>query len=251
MTLLRQYDIFLIVDLIKFCLMENKAIKLWSEDERPREKIKLHGVETLTDAELLAVMLGSGTKDKNVVELSREILASVGGRLDQLARLSLYDLQHQFKGIGEAKAMHLLATLEFGRRRNAASAADADSIRSSLDVLELMHPVVGDLPVEEFWIVLLNRKNKVIGRECVARGGVSAVMVDMRILLKPAITRLASGVVLCHNHPSGSTQPSAEDRKLTKRVASAVELLDIKLVDHVIITSDRSQFYSFADQGEL
>ncbi|MBR4154340.1 MAG: JAB domain-containing protein, partial [Paludibacteraceae bacterium] len=108
-----------------------------------------------------------------------------------------------------------------------------------------------DLPVEEFWIILLNRRNRVIGRECVARGGVSAVMVDMRILLKPAITRLALGIVLCHNHPSGSIQPSAEDRKLTKRVASAVELLDIKLVDHVIITSDRSQFYSFSDQGEL
>ena len=230
--------------------MKNKAIKLWNEDERPREKIKLHGVETLTDAELLAVMLGSGTKDKNVVELSREILASVGGRLDQLARLSLYDLQSQFKGIGEAKAMHLLATLEFGRRRNAASAADTDSIRSSLDVVRMMQRI-GDLPVEEFWIILLNRKNKVIGSECVARGGVSAVMVDMRILLKPAITRLASGIVLCHNHPSGSTMPSAEDRKLTKRVVSAVELLDIKLVDHVIITSDRSQYYSFSDQGEL
>lgn len=229
--------------------MENKAIKLWNEDERPREKIKLHGVETLTDAELLAVMLGSGTKEKNVVELSREILASVGGQLDQLARLSLYDLQHQFKGIGEAKAMHLLATLEFGRRRNMAS-ADSFSIRSSLDVARLMS-FIGDFPVEEFWVILLNRKNKVIDRVCVARGGVSAVMVDMRILLKPAIVRLASGIVLCHNHPSGSTQPSAEDRKLTKRVASAVELFDIKLVDHVIITSDHSQFYSFADQGEL
>ncbi len=230
--------------------MENKAIKFWNEEERPREKIKLHGVEALTDAELLAVMIGSGTKDKNVVELSREILASVGGRLDQLARFSLYDLQHQFKGIGEAKAMHLLATLEFGRRRNVASLSDADSIRSSLDVAHMMS-FIGDLPVEEFWIVLLNRKNRVIGRECVARGGVSAVMVDMRILLKPAITRFASGIVLCHNHPSGSIQPSAEDRKLTKRVASAVELFDIKLVDHVIVTSDYSQFYSFADQGEL
>lgn len=229
--------------------MKNKAIKLWNEDERPREKLKLHGEKTLTDAELLAIMLGSGTKDKNVVELSREILDSVGGDLDRLARLTLHDLQTQFKGIGEAKAMHLLATLEFGRRRNATLAGD--SIRSSLDVVNLMHPIIGDLPVEEFWIVLLNRKNKVIGRECVARGGVSAVMVDMRILLKPAITRLASGIVLCHNHPSGSIQPSAEDRKLTKRVASAVELLDIKLVDHVIITSDHSQFYSFADQGEL
>ena len=231
--------------------MENKAIKLWNEDERPREKLKLHGEKTLTDAELLAIMLGSGTKDKNVVELSREILDSVGGDLDRLARLTLHDLQTQFKGIGEAKAMHLLATLEFGRRRNAAKMGDNDSIRTSKDIVSLMHPEISDKPVEEFWIVLLNRKNKVIGRECVARGGVSAVMVDMRILLKPAITRLASGIVLCHNHPSGSIQPSAEDRKLTKRVASAVELLDIKLVDHVIITSDHSQFYSFADQGEL
>lgn len=229
--------------------MKNKAIKLWSEEERPREKLKLHGEETLTDAELLAIMLGSGTKEKNVVELSKEILDSVGGDLNQLARLTLHDFQSRFKGIGEAKAMHLLATLEFGRRRNAALAGD--SVRSSVDVVDFMHPIISDLPVEEFWIILLNRRNRVIGRECVARGGVSAVMVDMRILLKPAITRLASGIVLCHNHPSGSIQPSAEDRKLTKRVVSAVELLDIKLVDHVIITSDRSQFYSFSDQGEL
>ena len=229
--------------------MKNKAIKLWSEEERPREKLKLHGEETLTDAELLAIMLGSGTKEKNVVELSKEILDSVGGDLNQLARLTLHDFQSRFKGIGEAKAMHLLATLEFGRRRNAALAGD--SVRSSADVVDFMHPIISDLPVEEFWIILLNRRNRVIGRECVARGGVSAVMVDMRILLKPAITRLASGIVLCHNHPSGSIQPSAEDRKLTKRVVSAVELLDIKLVDHVIITSDRTQFYSFSDQGEL
>ena len=229
--------------------MENKAIKDWNEEERPREKLKLHGEETLTDAELLAIMLGSGTKEKNVVELSKEILDSVGGDLNQLARLSLYDFQTRFKGIGEAKAMHLLATLEFGRRRNATLAGDF--IRTSLDVVNIMHPKISDMPVEEFWVILLNRKNKVIAYECVARGGVSAVMVDMRILLKPAITRLASGIVLCHNHPSGSIQPSAEDRKLTKRVASAVELLDIKLVDHVIITSDRSQFYSFSDQGEL
>ena len=152
----------------------------------------MHGEETLTDAELLAIMLGSGTKEKNVVELSREILDSVGGDLNQLARLTLHDFQSRFKGIGEAKAMHLLATLEFGRRRNAALAGD--SVRSSVDVLNFMHPIISDLPVEEFWIILLNRRNRVIGRECVARGGVSAVMVDMRILLKPAITRLASGI---------------------------------------------------------
>ena len=231
--------------------MKNKTIKQLNEDERPREKIKLHGVETLTDAELLAVMLGSGTKDKNVVELSREILASVGGRLDQLARLSLYDLQHQFKGIGEAKAMHLLATLEFGRRRNAEKRGEDDSIRTSKDIVRLMHPVVSDMPVEQFWVILLNRKNKVIGKECIALGGVSAVLVDMRLLLKPAITRLASSIILCHNHPSGTVSPSAEDRALTRRAASAAELIDIRLLDHVIITSDSEQFYSFADHGEL
>ncbi len=231
--------------------MRNKSIKLWNEEERPREKIKLHGVEILTDAELLAVMLGSGTKDKNVVELSREILDSVGDDLNQLARLTLHDLQTQFKGIGEAKAMHLLATLEFGRRRNAAKMGDNDSIRTSKDIVGLMHPVISDMPVEEFWVILLNRKNKVIGKECVARGGVSAVLVDMCILLKPAISRLASSIILCHNHPSGTASPSGEDRALTRRVAAAVELLDMKLIDHVIITTDVDQYFSFADKGEL
>ena len=219
--------------------MKNKAIKLWNEDERPREKLKLHGEKTLTDAELLAIMLGSGTKDKNVVELSREILDS------------LHDLQTQFKGIGEAKAMHLLATLEFGRRRNAAKMGDNDSIRTSKDIVSLMHPEISDKPVEEFWVILLNRKNRVIGKECVARGGVSAVLVDMRMLLKPAISRLASSIILCHNHPSGTASPSGEDRALTRRVAAAVELLDIRLIDHVIITSDADQYFSFADRGEI
>lgn len=231
--------------------MKNKAIKLWNEDERPREKIKLHGVETLSDAELLAVMLGSGTKDKNVVELSHEILDFVGGDLDQLARLTLHEFQSQFKGIGEAKAMHLLATLEFGRRRNVAKRGGDDSIRTSKDVVDLMHPLISDLPVEEFWLILLNRKNKIIGKECIARGGVSQVLVDMRLLLKPAITRLASSIILCHNHPSGTVSPSAEDRALTRRAASAAELIDVRLLDHVIITPDFEKFYSFADHGEL
>ena len=231
--------------------MKNRTIKDLKEDERPREKLKLHGEETLTDAELLAIMLGSGTRDKNVVELSREILNSVGGDLNQLARLTLHDLQTQFKGIGEAKAMHLLATLEFGRRRNAAKMGDNDTIRNSRDIVDLMHPEISDKPVEEFWVVLLNRKNRVIGRECVARGGVSAVLVDMRMLLKPAISRLASSIILCHNHPSGTASPSGEDRALTRRVAAAVELLDIKLIDHVIITSDADQYFSFADRGEI
>ena len=231
--------------------MKNKAIKLWNEDERPREKIKLHGVETLSDAELLAVMLGSGTKDKNVVELSREILDFVGGDLDQLARLTLHEFQSQFKGIGEAKAMHLLATLEFGRRRNAMKRGDDDSIRTSKDIVDLMHPLISDMPVEEFWVILLNRKNRVIGKECIARGGVSQVLVDMRLLLKPAITRLASSIIICHNHPSGTVSPSAEDRALTRRAASAAELIDVRLLDHVIITPDFEKFYSFADHGEL
>lgn len=231
--------------------MKNRTIKDLKEDERPREKLKLHGERMLTDAELLAIMLGSGTREKNVVELSREILDSVGGDLNQLARLTLHDLQTQFKGIGEAKAMHLLATLEFGRRRNAAKIGDNDTIRTSRDIVDLMHPEISDKPVEEFWVVLLNRKNRVIGRECVARGGVSAVLVDMRMLLKPAISRLASSIILCHNHPSGTASPSSEDRALTRRVAAAVELLDIKLIDHVIVTTDADQYFSFADRGEI
>ena len=231
--------------------MKNRTIKDLKEDERPREKLKLHGERMLTDAELLAIMLGSGTREKNVVELSREILDSVGGDLNQLARLTLHDLQTQFKGIGEAKAMHLLATLEFGRRRNAAKIGDNDTIRTSRDIVDLMHPEISDKPVEEFWVVLLNRKNRVIGRECVARGGVSAVLVDMRMLLKPAISRLASSIILCHNHPSGTASPSSEDRALTRRVAAAVELLDIKLIDHVIVTTDADQYFSFAVRGEI
>ena len=231
--------------------MKNRTIKDLKEDERPREKLKLHGERMLTDAELLAIMLGSGTREKNVVELSREILDSVGGDLNQLARLTLHDLQTQFKCIGEAKAMHLLATLEFGRRRNAAKIGDNDTIRTSRDIVDLMHPEISDKPVEEFWVVLLNRKNRVIGRECVARGGVSAVLVDMRMLLKPAISRLASSIILCHNHPSGTASPSSEDRALTRRVAAAVELLDIKLIDHVIVTTDADQYFSFADRGEI
>ena len=234
-----------------FMDMKNRTIKDLKEDERPREKLKLHGERMLTDAELLAIMLGSGTREKNVVELSREILDSVGGDLNQLARLTLHDLQTQFKGIGEAKAMHLLATLEFGRRRNAAKIGDNDTIRTSRDIVDLMHPEISDKPVEEFWVVLLNRKNRVIGRECVARGGVSAVLVDMRMLLKPAISRLASSIILCHNHPSGTASPSSEDRALTRRVAAAVELLDIKLIDHVIVTTDADQYFSFADRGEI
>lgn len=231
--------------------MKNKAIKLWNEDERPREKIKRHGVEILSEAELLAVMLGSGTKDKNVVELSHEILDFVGGDLDQLARLTLHEFQSQFKGIGEAKAMHILVTLEFGRRRNAAKRGEDDSIRTSKDIVRLMHPVISDMPVEQFWVILLNRKNKIIGKECIALGGVSAVLVDMRLLLKPTITRLASSIILCHNHPSGTVSPSAEDRALTRRAASAAELIDVRLLDHVIITPDFEKYYSFADHGEL
>ena len=229
--------------------MKNKTIKQLSEDERPREKIKLHGVEILTDAELLAVMLGSGTKDKNVVELSREILDFVGGDLDQLARLTLHEFQSQFKGIGEAKAMHILATLEFGRRRNAAKRGEDDSIRTSKDIVRLMHPVISDMPVEEFWVILLNRKNKVIGKECVARGGVSAVLVDMRLLLKPAITRLASSIILCHNHPSGSLRPSAEDDKITNSLSQACKIMNIRLLDHIILTSNG--YYSYVDEGRI
>ena len=229
--------------------MEKKTIKQWSEEERPREKIKRYGIEMLSEAELLAVMLGSGTKDKNVVELSREILDFVGGDLDQLARLTLHEFQSQFKGIGEAKAMHLLATLEFGRRRNAVKRGVVDEEGTSKDIVRLMHPVISDMPVEEFWVILLNRKNKVIGKECIALGGVSAVLVDMRLLLKPAITRLASSIILCHNHPSGNASPSKPDDDLTRRLYGACKAVQIPLLDHIIFTDNG--YYSYADRGNL
>lgn len=222
----------------------------WRAEDKPREKMKTHGVGVLSNSELLAIMLGSGTKGKNVVELSKELLDYVDNDLNRLSELTLHDMRNHFHGIGEVKAMQIIATLEFGRRRNNYK-TNRISITQSQDIAHIMHPHLADLNNEEFWIILLNRRNVIITKECIARGGVSGVMVDVKLVLKPALERLASTIILCHNHPSGSTFPSAEDRALTQKVKMAAKTMDIHLLDHIILTQDPDIYYSFADNGDI
>lgn len=224
------------------------SIKSWAENDRPREKLMHHGKAVLSDAELIAILLGSGSRNESAVELAKRILHSVHHNLDQLGKLSLKELM-QFKGMGEAKSITVIAALELGRRRKDTSAAELDKITSSKDVHQLMLPLLQDLQHEEFWVLLLNRNNKVIRKECISKGGVSATIVDVKIVLKKAVDALASGIILCHNHPSGNNKASEEDIRLTKKMKEAALLMDISLLDHVIFA--HHQYFSFADEGLL
>lgn len=228
----------------------SRNIHSWRNEDKPREKMKQHGADILSNAELLAIMLGSGIKGKNVVELSEELLDYVDNDLARLSELTLHDLQNRFAGIGEVKAMQILATLEFGRRRSLCK-AKLTNIRNSQDAVAAIHHRLGDLNNEEFWIILLNRRNSIIAKECIARGGVSSVMVDVKLVMKPAIERLASAIILCHNHPSGSVLPSSEDHSITQKIRNAAKLMDITVIDHIIVTQDPDNYYSFADNGEI
>lgn len=226
----------------------NLSIKSWAENDRPREKLMQHGKTVLSDAELIAILLGSGSRNESAVELAKRILHSVNYNLDQLGKLSITDLM-QFKGMGEAKSITILAALELGRRRKDTNAIDLDKISSSKDVFQLMLPFLQDIQHEEFWVILLNRNNKIIRKECISKGGVSATIVDVKIILKKAVETLASGIILCHNHPSGSNKASEEDIRLTKKVKEAVQFMDIALLDHVIFA--HHSYFSFADEGIL
>lgn len=228
----------------------NSALHTWNPDDKPREKMEKFGAKALTNAELLAIMLGSGTKGKNVVALSNEILDYVGGDLARLSELTVHDMCNHFSGMGPVKAQQIVATLEFGRRRGESKSKDT-KIRSSADIVELMHNKLADSNTEEFWAILLNRGNKVIGSVNVAQGGVSGVLIDVKVVMKAAIERLASGLIICHNHPSGTPLPSTQDRNITKKILSAAQTMDITLLDHVIITPDKEAYYSFADNGEI
>ena len=224
-------------------------IKEWAEEDRPREKMLLKGVASLSDAELLAILIGSGNTEETAVQLSQRILLSVTNNLNALGKLSIRDLMHQFKGIGEAKAITIQAALELGKRRSASEVIRYTVIRSSRDAYQLLHPVLCDLPHEELWIILLNRSSKVIGKQKISQGGTSETTADLRIILKAATQLLASGLILCHNHPSGNRQPSKSDDQLTQRLKQAAELLEISLLDHVIVTD--GSYYSYADEGHL
>jgi DNA repair protein RadC len=229
--------------------MDNKlSIKYWSDDDRPREKLLLKGTAALSDAELIAILLGSGSRDESAVALSKRLLRSVSNNLNELGKQTVNDLQ-KHKGIGEAKALSIVAALEIGRRRKIAEVLQKDKINASKDAYDLMQPVLSDLPYEEFWVILLNRANRVIEKIKLSQGGISGTVIDVRLILKIAIEKLASSIILCHNHPSGNIQPSHSDNTVTHKLKEASKYLDINLIDHIII--GENNYYSFADEGEL
>ena len=222
------------------------ALTTWAVEERPREKVMANGVQYLSNSELLAILLGSGTKNMTAVELARLVLQGAGNNLHNLGRQGLSELI-RIKGIGPAKAITLLAALELGRRRAGMTQPEKIPVKSSETVFSLFHPLLGDLEHEEFWLLMLNRANRVLGRHKISQGGLSGTVIDTRIILKKALDNLASSIIVCHNHPSGNNQPSDADVKITEKLKKAAEMLEIKLLDHVII-ADKS-YFSFADEG--
>ncbi len=217
-------------------------------EDRPREKLLNKGITALTEAELIAILIGSGTAEMNAIDLSKVILSSVGNDLNEIAKLGVKDLM-KFKGIGEAKAINIISALELGRRRKDSSTPRREKITSSEDVYKLIKPLLMDLRHEEFWILLLNRANVVIKKNQISQGGVSGTLVDPKLVFKSALEHLASSIILVHNHPSGNLSASQADIKLTEKISNAGKLLEIPVLDHVIV-SDQG-YFSFADQGLL
>ncbi|MCO6359911.1 RadC family protein [Roseivirga pacifica] len=227
-----------------------KGLKIlsWAEEDRPREKLLLKGRTNLSDAELIAILIGSGSSELSAVELSKKILSSVSNNLNALAKLSVKDLT-QFKGIGEAKAIAIVSALEIGRRRNQSAPVERVKITGSKTAYDLIRPDLIDQPIEQFWVLMLARNNTVLHKRCVSTGGVSGTVADPKIIFKKALEDLASGVILIHNHPSGNLKPSQADIKLTNKLSEAGKLLEIPVIDHIIFTEHG--YYSFADEGML
>ncbi|UNZ00390.1 DNA repair protein RadC [Zhouia spongiae] len=224
------------------------SIKNWKEDDRPREKLSLKGRAALSDAELIAILIGSGNKEESAVGLSQRILASTGNSLNELGKMSVKKLM-SFKGIGEAKAITIAAALELGRRRRNEDSLERKKITSSSSVFELMQPVIGELEHEEFWILYLNNSNKIIYKLQLSKGGITGTLVDVRLALKHALELGATSLILVHNHPSGTLRPSEADKQLTDKLSTAANSLDIKVLDHLIVTE--KMYFSFADEGLL
>lgn len=227
---------------------EKKSIKEWAADDRPREKMMAKGKASLSNAELIAILIGSGNNELSAVELSRVILDSVDNNLITLSNLTLNDLM-KHKGIGEAKAITIMAALELGKRRRAAEANMPKEVKSSKDTFERFLPYIDDPSQEHFLVMYLNQSNHPLKVECVSKGGTTNVIADPKIIFKNALNLGATCIVLGHNHPSGNPRPSEEDRLLTKKLFGAGKLLDISVTDHIIIGNER--YYSFRDHGEL
>ncbi len=227
---------------------KNLSIKNWSEDDRPREKLLLKGRGALSDAELIAILIGSGSRDESAVGLSKRILASTEHNLSELGKLSIKDLI-KFKGIGEAKAVSIAAALELGRRRSGGEALVRKRITCSKDAVDILQPIIGDLAHEEFWVLFLNNSNKVLRKEQLSKGGITGTLVDVRLVMKTALELGAVALVLAHNHPSGTLKASAADKQLTSKLKLAGQSLDISILDHIIVTE--KAYFSFADNQLL
>jgi DNA repair protein RadC len=224
------------------------SIKNWNQTDQPREKLRDKGKSTLSDAELVAILISSGSRNESAVDLSKRILASVDNNLNALGKLSLKQLM-AFKGIGEAKAITIAAALELGRRRGGEEIIEKKKITSSQSVFQVMQPILGELPHEEFWILYLNNSNKIIQKNQLSKGGITGTLVDVRLVLKNALEVGATGLILVHNHPSGTLKPSEADKQITRKLKQAGESLDIKVLDHVIVTE--KAYFSFADENIL
>ena len=223
-------------------------IKEWAAEDRPREKMMLNGSRALSDAELVAILIGSGNPEETAVELSRRILISVDNNLNELGRKTIEYLC-EFKGIGEAKAVNIMAALELGRRRKSLDNPEKIQISGSRDVAEIFIPLIGDLEIEEFWILLLNRSNKVVHKFMTSMGGLTSTIIDVRAILRKALEKSATSMILCHNHPSGNLLPSDADLAITRKIKDAGVIMDIRVLDHLVIT--QTSYYSFADNGIL
>lgn len=224
----------------------NLSIKNWSIDDRPREKLISKGINSLSNAELIAILISSGNKNESAVDLSKTILSKVNNNLNELGKLSIDDFK-SFNGIGDAKAIAIIAALELGRRRKLTEAVNKTKITNSKDLFNIFQPILSDLPYEEFWVLCLNRYNKIIEKHKISQGGISGTVIDVRIILKLAVNELASSIILCHNHPSGNITPSNNDKIITEKLKKASEYFDIKILDHIIVADDK--YFSFADKN--
>ena len=229
-------------------LLKHIPLKFLAEDDRPREKLINIGRQNLSDAELLAIQIGIGTREETAIQLAQRMLNFYNNDLNLLAKTSVNELK-KFKGIGEAKAINIASAFELGRRRKEYESVEKPKIATSNDAYKLLNKKLNDLPHEEFWILLTNRANSVIKMECISKDGVGGTVVDARLILKPAIEMLASGIILCHNHPSGQLKPSEQDLSLTKKIKESARIMDINLLDRIIIGDQK--YLSFADEGIL
>lgn len=224
------------------------SINQWAEEDRPREKMLSKGIDVLSDAELLGILIGSGNAQESAVELMRRVLAACDNNLNELGKWT-YSNFTAFKGLGLAKASTVMAALELGKRRNLQTTRERTKITCSTDVYNLLHPLLCDLPQEEFWILLLNQANKVIDRMRISSGGIDGTYADVRSILREALLQRATGLILCHNHPSGNPAPSLNDKRLTTAIQQGAQTMNIRLTDHIIICD--GNYYSFADEGEI